>query len=75
VVDPFKFLSLSEIAFRKDISPAERTEWETWLAGEKLKHEELSTKFERNEDQINQIFYKLFDLTADEVKILEQSIT
>ena len=34
----------------------------------------LSAEIKRNEDEINAIVYKLFDLTADEIDLLETSI-
>ena len=36
--------------------------------------EKLSREIKRNEDAINRIVYELFELTADEIILLETSI-
>ena len=60
--------------FKADIPLSERSDWEDWLAREKAEIARLSAEITRNEDEINKIVYRLFDLTADEIALLEANI-
>ena len=60
--------------FKADVPLAERSDWEDWLAREKTEIARLSAEITRNEDEINKIVYRLFDLTADEIALLEANI-
>ena len=61
-------------AFKADIPLAERSDWEDWLKKEKAEIDRLSAEINRSEDEINKIVYRLFDLTEDEIKLLEANI-
>lgn len=60
---------------KTDIPLAERTAWEDWLQRDKAEINRLSDKIRANEDRINATIYEIFELTADEVKLLEGSIS
>ncbi len=60
--------------FKADIPLKERSDWEDLFTTGKAAIEKLSAEIKRNEDEINAIVYKLFDLTVDEIALLEESI-
>lgn len=60
--------------FRSEIPLNERTQWEDWFKAGKTEIDKLSAEIARNEAEIYAIIYELFDLTPDEIKILEESI-
>jgi len=60
--------------FKADIPLKERSDWEDLFTTGKAEIEKLSRDIKRNEDEINAIVYRLFDLTADEITLLETSI-
>ncbi|MGH6822902.1 MAG: Eco57I restriction-modification methylase domain-containing protein, partial [Methylocella sp.] len=61
-------------AFRADIPLKQRTEWETFLREEGAKVRRLTAEIEQAEREIDAIVYKLFDLTPDEIALLESSL-
>jgi N-6 DNA Methylase/TaqI-like C-terminal specificity domain len=60
--------------YRAEIPLAERTQWEDWFNAGKSEIDKLSAEIARNEAEINAIVYQLFDLTPNEVKLLEDSL-
>ena len=60
--------------FKADIPLGERNAWEDLFTTGKAEITKLSAEIKRNEDEINAIVYKLFDLAPDEIKLLETSI-
>lgn len=60
--------------FKADIPLAERTAWEDWISRDRAEIARLSTEIAKNEAQINSIVYGLFDLTADEISLLESEV-
>ncbi|MDP8997030.1 MAG: N-6 DNA methylase [Pseudomonadota bacterium] len=60
--------------FKTDIPLKERSDWEDLFTTGKAEIEKLSAEIKRNEDEINRIVYELFDLTPEEIKLLETSI-
>jgi hypothetical protein len=60
--------------FKADIPLNERNAWEDLFATGKAEIEKLSAEIKRFEAEINAIVYKLFDLTAEEITLLETSI-
>jgi hypothetical protein len=60
--------------FRTDIPVKERGEWEAYLAKNASEVHRLDAEIEKAEREIDAIVYRLFDLTADEIKLLEDSI-
>lgn len=61
-------------AFRADIPVKERGEWETYLVKNAAEIRKLDAEIERAERDIDAIVYQLFDLTAEEIALLEASI-
>lgn len=68
------FRSEVKKSLKADIPLAERTAWEDWIARDKAEIARLSAQIAANERQINEIVYRLFDLTPDEIQLLEASI-
>lgn len=60
--------------YKADIPLAERTQWEELFKNGKTEIERLDAEIARNEAEINAIVYRLFDLTPDEIKLLEDSL-
>ena len=60
--------------YKADIPLSERTQWEELFNKGKTEIERLDAGIARNEAEINAIVYKLFDLTPDEIKLLEDSL-
>jgi hypothetical protein len=60
--------------FKADIPLGERNAWEDMFKSGKAEITKLSAEIKRNEDEINAIVYKLFDLTPEEIILLETSI-
>jgi hypothetical protein len=61
-------------AFRAEIPVKERADWETYLATNAAEVKKLDAEIEKSEREIDTIVYRLFDLTAEEIKLLEDSI-
>lgn len=61
-------------SFKQDIPLAERSEWENWITRDRAEIERLAAEISRAESEIDKIVYGLFDLTADEIALLEASI-
>lgn len=59
---------------KADIPLAERSAWEDWIARDKAEIARLTAEIEAAERQINAIVYELFELTAEEIKLLEANI-
>jgi hypothetical protein len=58
--------------FKKDIQLAERDEWDEWLAERRAKHLQLTAEIVRIETELNARVYALFDLTTEEINIIEE---
>ncbi len=61
-------------AFRVDIPVKERRDWEVYIAENGADVRRLSSEIEAAEREIDAIVYKLFDLTQDEIALLEASL-
>lgn len=59
---------------KADIPLRERNEWEGWLSDNRGKINTLTAEIKAIEDQINARVYALFDLTAEEIALLEANI-
>lgn len=55
------------------MSLGEEAEWEEYFLAEQDKAQELIAEIERTDSEIDQMVYKLYDLTDDEVAIIEAS--
>ena len=60
--------------FKAEIPLKERGEWQAYLAEQGDKVRALSGDIEAAEREIDAIVYQLFELTPDEIKLLEVSI-
>jgi TaqI-like C-terminal specificity domain/N-6 DNA Methylase len=60
--------------FRTDIPVKEREEWESYLAKHAAEVRSLDAEIATAEREIDAIVYRLFDLTPDEIALLEASI-
>jgi Eco57I restriction-modification methylase len=77
-----KFWTLDFAAFRAELKKTVRTEipvndrhgWEKYLAEKSAEIIKLRTEIKATECGIDAIVYKLFDLTPDEIKLLEDSL-
>lgn len=61
-------------AFRTEISVKERGQWEAYLAKHSAQLQKLDEEITKTEREIDAIVYRLFDLTPDEISLLETSI-
>lgn len=61
-------------SFKADIPLADRSDWEDWLNNDKAQIARLSAEIKQHEDEINRLVYELFDLTQDEIELLEANI-
>lgn len=61
-------------AFKADIPLSERTDWEDWIARDRAEIARLTAEIAQAEAKIDGIVYELFDLTPDEIALLEASI-
>jgi hypothetical protein len=61
-------------AFKADIPLKQRNEWESYLREEGARMRRLTAQIEEAEREIDAIVYKLFDLTPDEIALLESSL-
>jgi hypothetical protein len=53
---------------------AERAEWEAYLAENAAEVKRLTAAIEEAEAEIDAIVYRLFGLTEDEVRLLEETV-
>ena len=61
--------------FHSEIPIKQRGEWESYLAEQGEAVRKLTAEIEAAEREIDAIVYKLFDLTAEEIALLEASIS
>lgn len=60
--------------FKAEIPLNERTDWEDWITRDKAKIHRLSGEITTLEAEINKQVYALFDLTDEEITLLEANI-
>ncbi|PHQ69214.1 MAG: type I restriction endonuclease subunit M, partial [Sneathiella sp.] len=60
--------------FKADVPLSERTDWEDWITHDKAEIHRLSGEITKLEAKINKQVYALFDLTDDEITLLEANI-
>jgi len=61
-------------AFKVDITLAERSAWEDWITRDRVEILRLSAEITQIEADIDNIVYALFDLTPDEIAMLESAL-
>jgi len=55
------------------LSLSEEAEWETYFSTEAKKAMEIKSQIEKTDKEIDQMVYALYELTEDEIKIVEES--
>ena len=60
--------------YKTDIPLSERSDWEDWISRDRAEIARLTAEITQTEAQIDSIVYDLFDLTPDEIALLEASI-
>ena len=60
--------------YRADIPLADRDDWQNRFDAEKAEIDRLAAGIARNEAEIDTVVYRLFELTPDEIALLEASI-
>lgn len=60
--------------FKADIPLSERNDWEAWINLDRAEIARLTAEISKCEAEINALVYTLFDLTVDEIKLLEANI-
>ena len=59
--------------FKRDIAVKERDEWEAWHAAQRAEHAHLTAEIISRETDLNARVYALFNLTPDEIALIEES--
>jgi hypothetical protein len=57
-----------------DLRVADRSAWEDWLTRDRAEIARLSAEIAAAEARIDSIVYNLFDLTPDEIALLESVV-
>jgi hypothetical protein len=57
-----------------DLRVADRSAWEDWLTRDRAEIARLSAEIATAEARIDSIVYNLFDLTPDEIALLESVV-
>jgi hypothetical protein len=60
--------------FKADIPLADRSAWEDWITRDRTEIARLSAQIATAEARIDSIVYNLFDLTPDEIALLESVV-
>lgn len=60
--------------FKQDIPLNDRNAWEVKLKTGAARVAELTTQIKRAEREIDQILYRLFDLTPDDIALIEAAV-
>lgn len=60
--------------FKADIPLTDRSAWEDWITRDRVEIARLSAEIIKAEAQIDSIVYSLFDLTPDEIALLEAAV-
>ncbi len=68
------FRSEVKKAFKADIAVRERDEWEALLRDWRGGHDGLTARIVALEEELNDRVYRLFQLTPDEIKILDREV-
>ena len=74
LLDFAAFRAEAKRTFKTEIPVKDREGWEKYLAEKSAEVIKLTAEIEAAEREINAIVYKLFDLTPDEIKLLEDSL-
>jgi hypothetical protein len=61
--------------FGKDVPVRERGEWEVWLQEQREQQQHLTNEIIRQEKALNNLVYTLYDVTDEEVALIEAQTT
>ena len=73
-LDFARFQSEVKKAFHADVPVKQRGDWEAYLAENAREVHSLTAQITAAEQEIDRVVYALFDLTPDEITLLESSI-
>ncbi|MBC8161999.1 MAG: hypothetical protein H7Z42_12350 [Roseiflexaceae bacterium] len=59
--------------YKRDITLRDRDDWDEWLALRRAEHTQRTAAIVQLETELNARVYALFDLTADEITLIEES--
>ncbi|NTW97619.1 MAG: hypothetical protein HGB28_03625, partial [Oscillochloris sp.] len=59
--------------FRRDIALKDRDDWEAWLGAQRERHRQHTAAIIAGEIELNRRVYQLFELSAEEIRLIEQS--
>ncbi|MEI8166570.1 MAG: hypothetical protein WCG26_09325, partial [Chloroflexales bacterium] len=59
--------------FKRDIPLKDRDDWQEWLGVQREQHRQHTTAIIAGETALNARVYALFDLSADEIALIEAS--
>ncbi len=60
-------------AFKRDIALKDRDDWEEWLGLQRAQHRQRTAAIIAGEAELNRRVYQLFDLSAEEIALIEAS--
>lgn len=69
-----EFRAEAKKVFKADIPLSERSDWEDWLTRDRAEINRLTTEIAQTEAKIDAIVYDLFDLTPEEISLLETAV-
>ena len=67
------FRDESRKVFKREIALKERDDWEEWLQEQRQRHEQHTAAIIAGETELNTRVYQLFDLSAEEIRLIEES--
>jgi hypothetical protein len=59
--------------FKREIAVKERDDWEEWLSDQRRRHAQHTAAIIAGEIALNALVYRLFDLSAEEIQLIEAS--
>ncbi|MEI7769188.1 MAG: Eco57I restriction-modification methylase domain-containing protein, partial [Chloroflexales bacterium] len=59
--------------FKRDIALRDRDDWEEWLGIQREQHRQRTAAIIAGEVELNRRVYQLFDLSAEEIRLIEES--
>ena len=66
------FRAEAKKVFKQDIALAERDDWEVYLKQKRANVDDLTAKLIDTERQLNEHIYRLFDMSVDEIALIEK---
>ena len=66
------FRAEAKKVFKQDIALAERDDWEAYLKQKRTNVDERTAHLVETDRQLNEHVYRLFDMTVDEIALIEK---